>query len=218
MSAQTKRVGPTAPKVPVPAVKDPSTFDVTAWLEDLKSAGFKPRNVLVKMHFRGDLLPRMKYLVGEIQRLQGLDDVEREGGLDDSDPLTDLVAEYTRLDAEFRDGGFLTFEFRPMNKRIQNDTYEAWKVKFPGDSTTETQEELILMRMAASCIGFPGSEKFPAPIPPEAFKAFEDAYGTPAFNTLITGFLEAYEAGGEVDAPFLPKHSPVPGTGASSND
>lgn len=209
--------GTRKPRAADTIVKDPATFDVAAWLADLNQQGFKRRNVEVKMHFRGDLLPRINEIVEQIQAFQA-DDEREPVGVDEADPLDELRAEYEQLVGEFRAGGHLTFVFRPMNKRIQNETFEAWKKRFGDDATPEQSEELVLARMAASCESFPGSDRFPKPIPVDAFLAFEEEFGTPAFNTLVNGFLEAYEAGGEVSAPFSLKPSPTRGTGALSSD
>jgi hypothetical protein len=193
-------------------VKDPATFDVVGWLDGLSAQGFKPRNVRVKMHLRGDLLPRIKYLVEQIQANDGDDD--REFGVDDVDPLDEIRDEYERLVEDLREGGALEFVFRPINKRINDTTLEAWRAKYPdsGEKPTDPQiEDLIVMRMAASCVDYPGSNG--APLPPEALFAFEDMYGTPAFKTLMDGFNEAYMSGGEVDAPFLQRRSRSRGTG-----
>lgn len=197
-------------------VKDPATLDVGGWLNELAVRGFKPRNVVVKMHLRGDLLPRIKYLVEQIQANDSDDD--REFGVDDTDPLDEIRDEYERLVEDLRDGGSLEFVFRPINKRINDTTLEAWREKYPdsGDKPSDAQiEDLIVMRMAAACVDYPANQG--APLPPEALYAFEDQFGTPAFKTLMDGFNEAYMSGGEVDAPFLPKRSRTRGTGGSSN-
>ena len=102
-------------------LKDPATFDVAGWLANLSAQGFRPQNVTVQLHLRGDLLPRIKQLVDQIQTNEELDD-EREYGVDDTDPMGQVVAEYEALTQEFRDGGSLDFVFRPMTKRIHNDT------------------------------------------------------------------------------------------------
>ena len=193
-------------------VKDAATFDVQAWLRDLSERGFKPRNVTVKMHLRGDLVPRLNELIQKIQADQDAD-VEREIGLNDIDPMASVIAEYERLSADFEDGGFLEFVFRPMTKTIHNGTFRAWEAAHPGDTRSEEDwEELALMRMAATCVDFPGRGVVGDSLTVEALRAFEEAYGTPAFNTLAGGWEEAYAAGGEVTAPFSPKPSPTPDT------
>lgn len=190
--------------------QDPATFDVGAWLNTLSERGFKPRNVTVKMHMRGDLIPRINEL---IQKIQADEDIDREVGVNDHDPIAALIAEYETLSAEFVDGGSLEFVFRPMTKAIHNGTYREWSEKYPGDSHSDDEwDELAVMRMAATCVDFPGRGVVGGEMTVEAFRAFEEAYGTPAFNTLAAGWSEAYAAGGEVTAPFSPKRSPTPDT------
>lgn len=191
--------------------KDPATFDVAAWLNDLSERGFKPRNVTVKLHLRGDLLPRINEL---IQRIQDDAEIEQQVGINDHDPHAALVAEYNRLTAEFEDAGHLDFVFRPMTRRMHNATYQEWLTDHPGDGehSEEEWDDLARRRMVETCLDFPGrSEAFPK-LTTEALQAFEDAYGTPAFNTLVAGWNEAYLAGGEVQSPFSPKSSPTPDT------
>ena len=190
-------------------VKDPATFDVAGWLANLSAQGFRPQNVTVQLHLRGDLLPRIKQLVDQIQANEELED-EREYGVDDTDPMGQVVAEYEALTQEFRDGGSLDFVFRPMTMRIHNDTFRAWKAMYPGDKHSDDEgEELILMRMVETCIDFPGRGEVGTKLTVEALRAFEEAYGTPAFNTLAAGFNDAYTAGGEITAPFSPRPSPT---------
>lgn len=190
-------------------VKDPATFDAVGWLANLSAQGFRPQNVTVQLHLRGDLLPRIKQLVDQIQTNEELDD-EREYGVDDTDPMGQVVAEYEALTQEFRDGGSLDFVFRPMTKRIHNDTYKAWLAIYPGDKHSDDEfEELVLMRMVETCVDFPGRGELGEKLTVEALRAFEEAYGTPVFNTLATGFNDAYNAGGEVTAPFSPRPSPT---------
>ena len=194
--------------------KDAATFDVEAWLKDLSERGFKPRNVTVKLHLRGDLLPRINSL---IEQIQNAGDIDREVGVNDSDPIALLVAEYERLTAEFEAGGHIEFVFRPMTKAAHNDTYTEWVERYPGDDhSSDEWDELAMMRMAATCVDFPGRDVL-GPLTVDALKAFESAYGTPAFNTLVAGWSEAYNAGGEVTAPFSPKRSPTPDISGSSN-
>jgi hypothetical protein len=189
-------------KKPVTAQPEAATFDVEAWLEDLQHQGLKPRNVVVQLHVRADLLPKIQSLLSEIQKLE--EGPEREVGVDEADPLTELVAEYNALVDEFQNGGVVPFEFRPRTSKIQKETYAAWQAKY-GANSADHREELILIRMAAACVSHPG-------ITAEAFRAFENLYGTPALETLVGGFVEAYEGGGEPTAPFLPRPSPTPDT------
>jgi hypothetical protein len=205
----TKKAASTAKAI----VQDPATFDVAGWLADLSAQGFMPQNVTMKLHLRGDLLPRIKQLVDQIQTNQDIDD-QREYGVDDADPMAGVVAEYEALTQEFRDGGSLDFVFRPMTKRIHTATYKAWLAQYPGDKHSDDEfEELILARMVETCVDFPGrGGSFGEKLTVEALHAFEEAYGTPAFNTLAVGFNDAYNAGGEVGAPFLPERSPTPDT------
>lgn len=198
-----------------PIVKDAATFDVGAWLNDLSTMGFKPRNVTVKMYLRGDLLPRINELVEKIQN-QG--EIEHEVGVNDNDPAANLVVEYERLSAEFEAAGHLDFTFRPMTKSMHNRTYREWAETHPGDDHSEEDwEDLLRLRMSETCVDFPGRSEVMPSLTPEALRAFEEAYGTPAFSTLSRGFGEAYNAGGEVQAPFLPLPSPTPDTEESSS-
>lgn len=197
--------------------KDAATFDVGAWLNSMSERGYKPRNVPVKLHVRGDLLPRINQL---IEQIQSDADIDHEAGVNDRDPMGALIAEYEQLSAEFEAGGHVDFVFRPMTRRVHNDTYKAWLERYPGEEqTTEQWDQLVLLRMVATCVDFPGRG---APgvgdnLSTEALEAFEEHYGTPAFNTLVAGWSEAYASGGEVAAPFSPKPSPTPGTEGSSS-
>lgn len=195
--------------------KDAATFDVAGWLTAMSERGFKPRNVTVKLHHRGELLPRINQLIEQIQN-QG--DIDREVGVNDKDPVADLVAEYERLSAEFEAGGYVSFVFRPMHREIHNGTYRAWSELHPGDEHSEEEwDELALMRIAATCVDFPMKDVVGGQLTVEALRAFEQHYGTPAFNTLVAGWNEAYNSGGEVAAPFSPKLSPTPDTDGSSS-
>ena len=197
-----------------PTVADPAKFDVAGWLTKMSERGFKPRNVTVKMHLRGDLLPRINQLIEQIQN-QG--DIDREVGVNDRDPVADLVAEYERLSAEFEAGGHVDFTFRPMTRKVHNGTYAEWQERYPGEDHPEEQwDELALMRICATCVDFPLRAEF-GRLTIEALRAFEENYGTPAFNTLVAGWNEAYNSGGEVAAPFSPKPSPTPDTDGSSS-
>lgn len=194
--------------------KDPAKFDVAGWLKDLSERGFKPRNVTVKLHLRGELLPRINEL---IQKIQSEGEIERVVGMNDADPMAEMVAEYERLSAEFAEGGHVDFTFRPMTKTMHNATFREWQKDHPNSDnlsdTDDAWDELARLRMAATCIDFPGKGgAIGDEITVEALRAFEDAYGTPAFNTLVRGWDEAYLAGGEVTAPFSPKPSPTPDT------
>lgn len=190
--------------------KDPATFDVARWLNLMAERGFKPRNVSVKLHLRGDLVPRLRELVDLIQVD---DEVERQVGVNDTDPHAALVAEYEALTAEFEAGGHVTFTFRPMTRTIHNGTFAEWVAKYPGDEHTEDEwDDLAVARMAATCVDYPGRDVIGEDLTVEALRAFESAYGTPAFNTLVAGWNEAYTSGGEVAAPFSPKPSPTPDT------
>jgi len=187
---------------------DPATFDVQAWLKSLKKKGMKPANKQIKMHFRADLIPQLADLHVRIEALRE-DDTREEAGVDEVDPLTDAILRFNTLLREFEDGGYELFEFRPRNKRIQDTTYAEWQEKYAaGDD--EQRTKLILLRMAATCVSHPG-------ITMEAFEAFEEEYGDSALASLFNAFRDAYESGGEPDAPFLPMPLPTPGTGASSN-
>jgi hypothetical protein len=187
------------------AQDDAATFDVAAWLEDLQHQGLKPRNVVVRLHFRADLLPEIQQTLDELSKVE---ESPNETGVDDDDPAVALLQRYNDLVAEFEAGGSLPFEFRPMNTRIQNSTFAEWQERYPDD---KERRWLLLMRMAASCVSHPG-------ITPEAFDAFEEHYGSAVFATLMTGFVEAYNAGGEPTAPFLPKPLPTRDTGGSSTN
>jgi hypothetical protein len=187
---------------------DPATFDVQAWLKSLKKKGMKPANKQIKMHFRADLIPQLRDLLAQIEALQE-DENREETGMDEVDPLTDAILKFNATQQEFEDGGYELFEFRPRNKRIQDTTYAEWSEKFK-DTDDEQRTKLILMRMAATCVSHPG-------ITAEAFEAFEDEYGDSALASLFNAFKDAYESGGEPDAPFLPLPLPAPGTGTSSN-
>jgi hypothetical protein len=120
------------------------------------------------------------------------------------------VLRFNALYREFEDGGYELFEFRPRNKRIQETTYAEWQEKYQA-TDDEMRTKLILLRMAATCVSHPG-------ITLEAFEAFEDEYGDSALASLFQAFKDAYESGGEPDAPFLPLPLPDPGTGGSSNN
>jgi len=185
-----------------------ASFDVEAWLKSLKKKGMKPANKQIKMHFRADLIPQLRDLLTQIDALQE-DENREEVGADDVDPLTAAVLRFNAMQQEFEDGGYELFEFRPRNKRIQDTTYAEWQEKYAaGDD--EQRTKLILLRMAATCVSHPG-------ITMEAFEAFEEEYGDSALASLFNAFRDAYESGGEPDAPFLPMPLPTPGTGASSN-
>lgn len=204
------------PKKAVVTAKPAAEFSIADWLEALQQKGYAPRNVEVKMHLRGELVPRLRYLVNEMQRLQ--DAPTPEGSIDDSDPLDEITAEYQKLQTEFQDGGFLSFFFRPVTKAIQNETFAEFRKRYP-DEKNEDRDHLLLLRMCATCVDFPGKEMFPdGKLTVEALEAFEDTYGAAAFTTLTTGFLEAYQAGGEPGVPFSPKRSRTPDTAGSSND
>lgn len=192
--------------------KDASAFDIAAWLRDMAARGYKPRNVPVKLHMRADLLPRINELIQKIQAEQELD-VDREVSLNDVDPAAADIAEYEQLSAEFAAGGYLEFVFRPMTKTVHNGTFRKWEAAHPEDNRAEEDwDELALMRMAATCVDFPGKGVVGDSLTVEALRAFEETYGTPAFNTLVFGWNEAYASGGEVTAPFSPKPSPTPDT------
>lgn len=195
--------------------KDAATFDVQDWLAKMAERGFKPRNVTVKMHMRADLLPRINEL---IEKIQTDEEVDREVGVNDIDPKADLIAEYERLSAEFEAGGFVSFTFKPMTRESHNGTYAQWLDRYPGEEHTEEQwDELTLSRIAATCVDFPLRGEGFDHLTSDALRAFEEHYGTLAFNTLVAGWREAYEAGGEVAAPFSPKPSPTPDTDGSSS-
>lgn len=206
----TKKAANTTVKSVV--TKDPATLDVNAWLQELSARGFKPSNVTVKMHLRGELLPRIKLLV---EKIQTDGELERQVGVNDDDSIAALVAEYEFLVAELEAGGTLEFVFRPMTKAVHNATYRDWSAVYPGETHSDDEwDELAMMRMAATCVDFPGKGVAGVgdSMTVEALRAFESAYGTPAFNTLVAGWSEAYSSGGEVSAPFLPKLSPTPDT------
>jgi hypothetical protein len=193
--------------------KDPASFDVAGWLAKMSERGFRPRNSTVKMHLRGDLLPRINQLISEIQS-EG--DIDREVGVNDIDPVADKIAEYERLSAEFEAGGHVDFTFKPMTRQVHNGTYAEWLESHPGDEHDEEQwDELVLMRIAATCVDFPLRGDGFGRLTVDALRAFEEHYGTAAFNTLVAGWREAYEAGGEVAAPFSPRPSPDPDTDGS---
>jgi hypothetical protein len=205
--APSKKAAQTAQAV---VANDPATFDVAGWLQELSALGFEPRNVTVKMHIRGDLIPKLNELIEKIQTDEELD---REVGVNDKDPKAALIAEYEELQQEFEDGGSLDFVFRPMTKAIHNKTFRAWEAEHPGDKHSDDDfEELVLRRMVETCIDFPGKGVAGGKLTVEALQAFESAYGTPAFNTLAVGFNEAYNSGGEIAAPFSPKPSRTPDT------
>ena len=187
---------------------EPASFDVEAWLKSLKKKGMKPANKQIKMHFRADLIPQLRDLLVQIEALQE-DENREETGMDEVDPLTDAILRFNAMQAEFEDGGYELFEFRPRNKRIQDTTYAEWAERFK-ETDDEQRTKLILMRMAATCVSHPG-------ITAEAFEAFEDEYGDSALASLFNAFRDAYESGGEPEAPFLPLPLPAPGTGTSSN-
>jgi hypothetical protein len=189
------------------AVDGAASFDVEAWLKSLKKKGMKPANKQIKMHFRADLIPQLRDLFVQIDALQEAEQVEV--GADDTDPLTDAILRFNALQQEFEDGGFELFEFRPRNKRIQETTFAEWSEKYSADDD-ESRTKLILLRMAATCVSHPG-------ITLEAFEAFEDEYGDSALASLFQAFKDAYESGGEPEAPFLPLPLPGPVTGGSSN-
>lgn len=182
---------------------DPAVFDAERWIKNLKSKGMKAATVKLKLHYRTDLIPRIQELAEEIDRLQT--DEDREVGLDDVDELGAAAVELRALEEEFRDGGFEEFEFRPRNRRIQDDTYRAWQAAGYDDENDTDRRHLMLMRMSATCLSHPG-------ITPEAWEAFEDEYGDTAFGLLLAAFIEGYTAGGEPDAPFLRKLSHTQGT------
>lgn len=186
----------------------PAAFDVEAWLKSLKKKGMKPANKQIKMHFRADLIPQLRDLLEQIDALQG-DEHREEVGADDVDPLTDAILRFNELQQQFEDGGYELFEFRPRNKRIQDTTFEEWQAKYAA-TDDEQRTKLILMRMAATCVSHPG-------ITAEAFEAFEDEYGDSALASLFQAFKDAYESGGEPDAPFLPLSLPDQKTGTSSS-
>jgi hypothetical protein len=186
-----------------------AAFDVNAWLKSLKKKGMKPANKQIRMHFRADLIPQLRDLLAQKEALEE-DDNREEVGADDVDPLTDVVLRFNALYREFEDGGYELFEFRPRNKRIQETTYAEWQEKYQA-TDDEMRTKLILLRMAATCVSHPG-------ITLEAFEAFEDEYGDSALASLFQAFKDAYESGGEPDAPFLPLPLPDPGTGGSSNN
>jgi hypothetical protein len=188
---------------------DAASFDVNAWLKSLKKKGMKPANKQIRMHFRADLIPQLRDLLAQKEALEE-DDNREEVGADDVDPLTDVVLRFNALYREFEDGGYELFEFRPRNKRIQETTYAEWQEKYQA-TDDEMRTKLILLRMAATCVSHPG-------ITLEAFEAFEDEYGDSALASLFQAFKDAYESGGEPDAPFLPLPLPDPGTGGSSNN
>lgn len=193
-------------KAATTAVTTAAEFDVAGWLEELQQQGYKPRNVEVKMHIRGDLVPRLRDLIDEIQRLQDAPPTT-ESSIDEADPLDEAVAEYEQLQTEFTAGGSLTFAFRPMTKRIQNETFKQWSEAWD-EKTDPQKDQLVLMRMAATCVEFPGKDRFPdGRLTPEALDAFEETFGMPAFQTLVSGFIDAYSAGGEPQAPFSLKRS-----------
>lgn len=195
--------------------KDPATFDVAGWLAQMSEQGFKPRNVTVKLHLRGDLLPRINELIEEIQTAS---DIDREVGVNDSDPIGDKVAEYERLSAEFEEAGHLDFVFRPMTRSMHNRTFREWEDRHPSTGRSEEDwDELALTRICATCVDFPLKGVVGDELTVDALRAFEATYGTPAFNTLVAGWREAYEAGGEVAAPFSPKPSHTPDTAGSSS-
>lgn len=182
---------------------DPAVFDVEQWIKRLKDKGMKAATVKLKLHYRTDLIPRIQELGAEIEALQS--DEDREYGVDEVDPLDAATVELRALEQEFRDGGFEEFEFRPRNRRIQDDTYRAWQAAGFDDETDKDRRQLMLMRMSATCLSHPG-------ITPEAWEAFEDEYGDTAFGLLLAAFIEGYTAGGEPDAPFLRKLSHTQGT------
>ncbi len=188
--------------------KDSAQFDVESWLKSLKKKGMKPANKQIKMHFRADLIPQLRDLFVQIDALQEAEQVEV--GADDVDPLTDAILRFNALTAEFEAGGYELFEFRPRNKRIQESTFAEWQEKYSA-TDDESRTKLILLRMAATCVSHPG-------ITLEAFEAFEEEYGDSALASLFQAFRDAYESGGEPDAPFLPLPLPGPGTGGSSNN
>lgn len=181
------------------AVDAAAQFDVNAWLTGLKNKGMKPANVAVRMHYRSDLLPRLATLIQEIEALEK-SAPDREVGLDEEDPLQVAVAEYNAAQQEFEAGGWEEFIFRPRNRRINDQTFQEWQDS-GGEATDKDRERLVKMRMAATCVSHPG-------ITVEALDAFEDEYGDAAFQTLVVGFLRAYTAGGEPEAPFSPKPWP----------
>jgi hypothetical protein len=187
---------------------EPASFDVEAWLKSLKKKGMKPANKQIKMHFRADLIPQLRDLLVQIEALQE-DENREETGVDEVDPLTDAILRFNATQAEFEDGGYELFEFRPRNKRIQETTYAEWQAKYSADDD-EMRTKLILLRMAATCVSHPG-------ITLEAFEAFEDEYGDSALASLFNAFRDAYESGGEPEAPFLPLPLPAQSTGTSSN-
>jgi hypothetical protein len=185
-----------------------ASFDVEAWLKSLKKKGMKPANRQIKMHFRADLIPQLRDLLTQIDALQD-DEHREETGMDEVDPLTDAILRFNAMQQEFEAGGYELFEFRPRNKRIQETTFAEWQEKYSADDD-EQRTRLILLRMAATCVSHPG-------ITMEAFEAFEEEYGDAALASLFQAFRDAYESGGEPDAPFLPIALPTPGTGGSSN-
>lgn len=196
-------------KAAVTAVDGAASFDVEAWLKSLKRKGMKPANKQIKMHFRADLIPKLRDLFEQIDALQS-DEHREEAGVDEVDPLTDAILKFNAMQREFEDGGFELFEFRPRNKRIQDTTYAEWQEKYK-DTDDEARTKLILLRMAATCVSHPG-------ITADAFAAFEDEFGDSALASLFNAFLAAYESGGEPDAPFLPLPLPGQETGGSSNN
>jgi hypothetical protein len=188
--------------------KDSAQFDVESWLKSLKKKGMKPANKQIKMHFRADLIPQLRDLFEQIDAMQEAENRE-EVGADDVDPLTDAILKFNALTAEFEAGGYELFEFRPRNKRIQESTFAEWQEKYSA-TDDESRTKLILLRMAATCVSHPG-------ITLEAFEAFEEEYGDSALASLFQAFRDAYESGGEPDAPFLPLPLPdlTPGTSSS---
>jgi hypothetical protein len=133
------------------------------------------------------------------------DRADREIGVDEVDPLDAAVREFNELQDTFEADGYEEFEFRPRNRRIQDDTFRAWQAAGYTDETDPDRRHLMLMRMSATCVSHPG-------ITPEAWEAFEDEFGDVAFGALLTAFIEGYMAGGEPDAPFLRKLSHTQGT------
>ena len=176
----------------------PAGFDLNAWIQR-----FKPATVSVKLHHRGDLLPRIAELAGVIEKAATFD--KKEMSISESDPAAENVAEYEALVAEWEAGGFETFEFRPMTAKIHNASWEAHQA-----SDSDDVEDLLFDRMARTCTSHPGLDG-------PGFRALRDHVGDLAFAPLARAFNEAYNGGGEPDAPFSLKPSPIPDGGGLSS-
>lgn len=173
---------------------DPSTFDVDGFV-----SGFKPALVSAKLHKRGDLIPVLADLLARRQKLKD-DDSTPERSFADGDPLTEVEAEYTRVQAEFEAGGFEEFLFRPMTGAVERKMIAAHQKSAHKDD----DEWLTFRAMSATCVSHPG-------IPMAAWSKLRDTVGEIAFGAVVKAFMDAYSGGG-VTAPFLPLPSPTPET------